>query len=82
MSCKLRRRRSKDQPAVPGIHGLETQHVAQESTDLVCILGIQDGVETGDHAETLALMNTNAEMTLLLTVEVPAGRGFFESVVH
>ena len=57
MSGKLRWRRGKDQPAVPGIHGLETQHVAQESTDLAGILGVNDGVKTGDHAETLSLMS-------------------------
>jgi hypothetical protein len=32
-----------------GVDRLEAEDVAQESADLISVIGVDDGVETGDH---------------------------------
>lgn len=53
MNGKLCGWQSKDQPAVAGVHGTKTQDIAEKGADLVGVLGMDEGMESVDHLETL-----------------------------
>src|SRR5262245_11974253 len=50
MDRSFRRWQPEDQPAIPGVDGLQAERVAEERPDIFRLLAVDNDVSTGDHS--------------------------------